>query len=211
MLRALFVALIAVAAVPLPAFAQSFSTRWGLQATFTPAWFVPDAAKDLFSSESLTVEGSELRIGFVRGRTLGGDWGISFVQKTLSDGSFTDNGDVIRTTEGVVVRGAAIDRFVSFGTIKERVQIGMILGIGAGAASGSAIERDTRTGLTQQIEAKHFFSPFDQEIPVVPLARLELAVAAIVVPGLKIRASGGLNYPGVAMVTIGGVYLFGER
>lgn len=211
MLRAVFFALIAVAAVPLPAFAQSFSTRWGLQASFTPSWSVPDAAKDLFSAESMKVEGRELRIGFVRGRTLGGDWGISFVQKSLSDGAFADTGDVIRTSERVVVRGAAIDRFVNFGTIKERVQIGMILGIGAGAASGTATERDKRTGVETQIEAKHFFTPFDQEIPVVPLARLELAIAAIIAPGLKIRASGGLNYPGVAMVTVGGVYLFGER
>jgi hypothetical protein len=50
-----------------------------------------------------------------------------------------------------------------------------------------------------------------EELPVVPLGRLELAVAAIVMPGLKVRASGGINYPGVATFTVGGVYLFGER
>lgn len=204
-------ALIVVTAVPAPAFAQSLRTRWGLQATFTPSWSVPDAAKDLFSAESLKVEGRELRVGFVRGRTLGGDWGVSFVQKSLSDGSFADSTDVLRATRGVLVRGVAIDKFAAFGTIKERVQVGMILGIGVGTASGVVTERDKITGVDEQLEARHFFSPFEQEIPVVPLARLELAVAAIVAPGLKIRASGGVNYPGVATVTIGGVYLFGER
>lgn len=198
-------------AVPISAFAQSFNSRWGLQASFVPSWSVPDAAKDLFDAETLTVEGSEIRVGFVRGRTLGGDWGISYVQKGLDDGSFADSTGFTRTTTGVTVRGIAIDKFAPFGTIKERVQIGMIFGIGAGQASGTVQEFDKFTGLTEEIEAKHFFSPMGQEIPVVPLARLELAVAAIVMPGLKIRASGGINYPGVARITLGAVYLFGER
>lgn len=206
---ALFV--LVLLATPLCAAAQSFNSRWGVQASFVPSWSVPEAAKDLFDAETLTVEGSELRVGVVRGRTLGGDWGISYVQKMLDDGSFTESPSFTRTTEGVTVRGVAIDKFAPFGTIKERVQIGMIFGIGVGQASGVVRHFDKQTGDTADVEAKRFFSPFGQDIPVVPLARVELAVAAIVMPGLKIRASGGVNYPGVSRFTLGGVYLFGER
>ena len=197
--------------VPVSASAQSFNSRWGVQASFVPSWTVPDVAKDLFDAETLTVEGGEIRIGFVRGRTLGGDWGISYVQKWLDDDSFSDSPSFTRTTSGVTVRGIAIDKFAPFGTIKDRVQIGMIFGIGVGQASGTVREFDKDTGITEDIEAKHFFSPMGQEIPVVPLGRLELAVAAIVMPGLKLRASGGVNYPGIAAITVGAVYLFGER
>lgn len=203
--------LLVLLATPLPTAAQSFNSRWGLQASFVPSWSVPEPAKDLFDAEVLTVEGSEIRVGVVRGRTLGGDWGISYVQKGLKDGSFADSPDFTRTTTGVTVRGIALDKFAPFGTIKERVQIGMIFGIGAGQASGTVQQLNKHNGLTEEIEAKQFFSPMGQEIPVVPLARLELAVAAIVMPGFKIRASGGVNYPGVAKFTLGAVYLFGER
>lgn len=209
--RSLVVAFVILLVTPMHAVAQSFNSRWGIQAGFVPSWTVPDVAKDLFDAETLTVEGSEFRIGFVRGRTLGGDWSVSYVQKWLDDGSFADSRDFTRTTSGVTVRGVALDKFAPFGTIKERVQIGMIFGIGVGQASGVVRHLDKATGSTVDVEAKRFFSPMGQEIPVVPLARLELAVAAIVMPGLKIRASGGVNYPGVARITLGAVYLFGER
>lgn len=204
-------ALLVILATPMSAFAQSFNSRWGIQASFVPSWSVPDAAKPLFDADTLTVEGTEIRVGVVRGRTLGGDWGISYVQKWLDDGSFADSSDFTRRTTGVTVRGVAIDKFAPFGTIKERVQVGIIFGIGAGQASGTVQQLDKHTGLTGEIDSKHFFSPMGEEIAVVPLARLELAVAAIVMPGLKIRASGGVNYPGVATISLGAVYLFGER
>lgn len=211
MLRLLTAVIAAILVSPMLASAQSFNSRWGFQASFVPSWTVPDAAKDLFDAETLTVEGSEIRVGFVRGRTLGGDWGISYVQKWLDDSSFADSPSFTRATSGVTVRGIAIDKFAPFGTIKDRVQIGMIFGIGVGQASGTVREFDKDTGVTEVIEAEKFFSPMGQEIPVVPLGRLELAVAAIVMPGLKVRASGGINYPGIATVTLGAVYLFGER
>jgi hypothetical protein len=42
---------------------------------------------------------------------------------------------------------------------------------------------------------------------VVPLLRLELAAAAIVVPGLKVRASGGFAMPGYHRFGLTFVYL----
>jgi hypothetical protein len=48
-------------------------------------------------------------------------------------------------------------------------------------------------------------------IGYMPLGRIEVAVGAIIVRGLKVRISGGLNMPGVP--AIGGtlVYLFGAH
>ena len=37
------------------------------------------------------------------------------------------------------------------------------------------------------------------------------AVAGIVTPALKVRASGGFNYPGTHSFSISGVYLFGAQ
>jgi hypothetical protein len=46
---------------------------------------------------------------------------------------------------------------------------------------------------------------------VVPLAKLELTVAGLVAPGLKVRASGGFNFPGYQAGSISLVYFFGPR
>lgn len=211
MSRAVVIALAAVLLSASAASAQSFNSHWGIQASFAPSWTVPDSARVIFDADTLSVEGSEFRVGVVRGRTLGGDWGLSFVQKSLDDGSFTDGEAVTRTARDVIVRGVAIDKFGVFGTIKERVQIGMIFGVGVGTASGSVTEFNKELDVSEEVEGKRFFSFMGEELPVVPLGRLELAVAAIVMPGLKVRASGGINYPGVATFTVGGVYLFGER
>jgi hypothetical protein len=37
------------------------------------------------------IAGSEFRIGFVRGRMLGGDWGVSYVRKRVDDGSYEES------------------------------------------------------------------------------------------------------------------------
>lgn len=44
-----------------------------------------------------------------------------------------------------------------------------------------------------------------------PLGKVEAAVAVIAAPGLKIRASGGFNFPGYSVFRITGVYLFGAN
>ena len=49
------------------------------------------------------------------------------------------------------------------------------------------------------------------ETDYLPLGKIELAVGAIVAPGLKIRVSGGFNMPGVPAIGGTVVYLFGAR
>lgn len=198
-------------ALPAYSTAQPNKTYWGVQAQFAPKWEVKDSFKPLFDADAVDISGSEFRIGFVRGRTLGSDWGVSYVRKSLKNGSRATNSDVERTTRNAIVSGVSIDKFSPFGTIRDRVQIGMTYGIGVGSAKGDVIERDLLTGGTGVIEAKHFFSPFGTDLQVVPLAEVQLAVAVIARPGFKIRASGGLNYPGITVFTIAGVYLFGEK
>ena len=45
----------------------------------------------------------------------------------------------------------------------------------------------------------------------MPLARIELAVAGIIVPGFKVRASGGFGMPGYHTFNIAFVYLISPR
>lgn len=51
----------------------------------------------------------------------------------------------------------------------------------------------------------------DVLFPVVPLIKVEAAGAVILAPGLKVRVSGGMNYPSKAAFSIGAVYLIGAR
>jgi len=48
------------------------------------------------------------------------------------------------------------------------------------------------------------FSPF-------PFGKVEAAVGVILAPGVKIRGSGGFDFPGYTMFSITGVFLFGAR
>lgn len=200
--RVLVVSAVVLFLLPVSAAAQD--SHWGLAVSFTPSWKAKDSVKVLFQADALDLSGSEFRAGVVRGRTLGGDWGLSFVRKTIKKGSVVD-GDEGRYVLGdsVTLTGGTLDKFAVFGTIKERVQIGMLLGIGAAQIKGTAVRDGVET-----VEAKEALRLAGQDIKFSPLARLELAVGVIVVEGFKIRASGGVNYPGYTTFSIGGVYFF---
>lgn len=211
-------------------------SSWGLSGVLAPSWKVPadnEIFKLLFEADELNVGGSEFRIGFVRGRMLGGDWGVSYVRRKIDDGStiatsYGDEPEVgfhigeFTTTRDVVIDGVEVHKFTPFATIKRRVQIGLLFGGGVGTAKGTL---DTRivdanfqfVGGRQMIspveslevrEAKELILPGNG---IVPLGRLELAVAGLVTPGLKVRASGGLSFPGMHSFSISAVYLFGAQ
>jgi hypothetical protein len=208
------VLLLCLAAVP--AQAQFDDTLWGISGTVNPGWKSPSYVGVVFGAKDndanyFALEGSELSIGFVRGKNLGGEWGISFVRSTFKDGSFVVRDDGSRvTTKKNSILGGMIHRFVPFGTIKERVQIGMNIGIGAGQIRGEMVKAGP--GQTQTvIKGKEFLTIDDTNIPVSPLAKLELSIGAILTPGLKIRANGGLNFPGYQKFSVTATYLFGAR
>ena len=188
-------------------------------------------------SSSVDIQGSEFRIGVARGRELGGDWTLSLVRKRFDRTSrvaemnrfewFDGRRTIVESygfdyqLEDVTLTGIEYQRFRPFVTIKERAQIGMIYGGGVGWLGGEArgVEFDpngTRAverpadGLFSEGEVG-LFSVMDYTLKPVPLAKLELAVAGLIVPGLKVRASGGFNFPGYEVGSISVVYLFGSR
>ncbi len=69
------------------AFAQSDRSVWGVSGSFAPKWTTPSEMAILFDTDTAAITGSEFRAGVVRGRPLGGDWGVSFVRKNFSDDS----------------------------------------------------------------------------------------------------------------------------
>ena len=70
---------------PVSARAQEAS-HWGAAVSFTPSWSIPTSIGKIFGSD-LNVNGSDVSIGVVRGRDFGGDWGVSYIHKTVNDNS----------------------------------------------------------------------------------------------------------------------------
>jgi len=76
MVRRIAVVIVAVLSVASQAAAQD---QWGVNVALTPSWESGPVVKQLFSADRVDMQGSEVRVGFVRGLELSGDWGISFV------------------------------------------------------------------------------------------------------------------------------------
>ena len=230
-------ALVGVATISLcavqPAAAQTHRSHWGVSGTLTPTWKTPSEIGPLFEVEPVDLSGSEFRVGIVRGRDLSGEWGLSFVRKRIKDGSTI--GEIVDSCDGsgclpegtlysfddVTMTGVALHKFVPFGTIKRRLQIGMTFGAGVARFEGDArgdvyfVDTDfspngapTRVSRHEAtvVPAKDLFV-----IEVVPIGDLQLSVAAILAPGLKVRASGGVSTPGYHIFSLTASYLFGAR
>jgi len=231
---ALVVMISASVSIPRVAAAQDGS-HWGVAASFTPKWTVPDRLKVVFDADEVDLESSDFTIGVARGRQTGGDWSVSFVRKAFKDGSSISdigvdcgafvngcfaNGESL-TTQNVRLNGVLAVKFIPFVTIHRRVQIGITLGGGVGTLSGTLDRRvvfaDYRfdgsgqpSGVQEEthetVDAKELF-PFSP----VPLGVVQISGGVMVAPGLKIRATGGLDFPGSSKFTIYGVYLIGAK
>lgn len=217
--------------------AAAQDSSWGVAGTMVPSWRVPDnssVSEAVFEAERVDLGGSEFRVGVVRGRMLSGDWGVSYVRRQIDDGSTISGETTIdpsvpgftlgetRTTRDVQIDGVEVHKFIPFGTIKQRVQIGLLLGGGAGVTRGVLESRDLfvdffqvgNTSIPFVRERREIKDADELIVPgngIVPLARLELAVAGLITRGLKIRVSGGIGVPGVHAFSITGLYLFGAR
>lgn len=199
---AILLALVFLVLTPRTASAQRKS--WGLSVGFIPSWKTVSPSKSLFSADRTELSGSEFRVGIVRGRTKGGDWGISYVRKSLDAGGVVVAGaNSYQLGSGVNMNGALLHAAPALGHITEHVQIGLVFSAGVAQVTGSA----TRNGLAV-VDAKQALTPFGYETSVQPLGGLELSVAAIATKGFKIRATGGVTWPGIFKIGIGGVYLF---
>lgn len=225
--------LLVVCTAPATVSAQDDS-HWGVAVGWVPEWESHDIVKILFDdAERLELTGDEFRIGIGRGRTLGGDWSISYIRKKLDAGSRLviedprledfGTGETFLVSEDVLVQdvnlqGIEWQRFVPFATIKRRVQIGMTFGVGIAQVEGTIVRRqsfaefnETTFDLVQASSETQ--EPAQQmvigESEYLPLGKIEISVGAIVAPGLKVRVSGGFNMPGVPAIGGTVVYLFG--
>jgi hypothetical protein len=227
---------LAVFLVPTVARAQSTS-GWGLIGSIVPAqsWNVISPLDEYLFAHGGTadISGSDFTIGIARGRTLGGDWSVSYVRRTLEDGSrfqadtetcFNDicSPEIAEfyLTRGATFSGVEVHKYFNFVTIARRVQVGLNLASGIGAfdgdlerhnfdndfrfVGGQLITVRTETVTTEPARDFASISPF-------PLGKVEAAVGVIAAPGLKIRASGGLNFPGSSVFRLTGIYLFGAH
>jgi hypothetical protein len=188
------------------------------------------------SPDHLALKGNEFRIGVGRGKSLGGDWAVSYIHRRVESGSQSiveePHSEVIGnqtfifsetlTVQDVTFDGIVWDKFVPFATIKQRVQIGMSFGVGVAKIKGTVLRRSqgvdfVRVGnstvtvpiITEEtVDANALLV---EEIDYLPLGRIEAAAAFIVIPSVKVRVTGGFNLPGVPAMGVQGVYLFGAR
>jgi hypothetical protein len=164
--RILLVGLLALVFPGLSSAQDDEPSSWGVIGSFVPEWKVPERleilaaahfSEDDASIAELDLRGGEFRIGVARGRALSGDWGVSFVRKTLEDnvidGTFgrscfgTSSSPVWvlqcqRLTsqlsrQDVLLNGIEVHKFIAFATIGQVVQLGLNLGGGYGWAKGT--------------------------------------------------------------------------
>ena len=107
--------------------------------------------------------------------------------------------------------GFEFHKFEPFKTWRERVQLGMLGAVGLARLQGQIYKRTT----TDAGDVESFDTSAGELFPpstsVVPLLRMELAAAVIVVPGLKVRASGGFAMPGYHTFGLSFLYLIPSR
>ena len=207
---------VCVLALPGGAQAQIDDTSWGITAGVSPRWSMPGTLlAELFDATTLDVKGPEFRVGVIRGTTLGGEWGVSLIHKRLSKEStlaIEGSDDVLLVVaDDAELLGLEVHRFFPFARAGEHVQIGANLG------GGIAQLRGFVTGSYRGITSTDFTLRFPEafvaagrEIDWLPLARAELAAAALVGERLKVRVSGGFNMPGFQVVSLSFSYLLGQ-
>ena len=194
--------------------------QWGVNIALTPSWQTGPGVQALFNADRIDLRGSDLRIGFVRGVDIDGDWGFSFVNTTFAANSTVDVdvapcsrgtcGTFLNTVDRTRMTGFEFHQFQPFKTWRDRVQLGMIGAVGLGWMHGQVHKRTVTdaSDVETLTDAGEIFPPSKS---VMPLVRVEVAVAGIILPGFKVRASGGFGMPGYHTFSIGFIYLIQER
>jgi hypothetical protein len=233
--------LVAVLLTATGAFAQEpdpgRESHWGVSGSLIPRWEFPRALAEVWNLDT-DMKGSEFRVGIVRGSDLGGDWGVSFVKKVIDDDSVVQLREqacvqlpggsaqcargAYHVTRDAGMRGVEAHLFMPFGTIKRRVQVGATFAGGVAEIQGTSnrfiehlVVNGSRVTLATESIGSGPFKETLQDLPqdwkVVPIGRVALGVAVIAAPGFKIRAEGGVNFPGYHRVAVHAHYLFGAQ
>jgi hypothetical protein len=160
--RTLIAASLLACVLPAPAAAQGDDGKhFGVSVSFSPYW---KSRSDYLVTMGLedvgTLEGTEFTVGMVRGRTFGGEWGVSFVRKPFKDTttvteetnsdsgqcgtgcsfSFTNTTTSTTAFHDVYAQGIEVHWAPSFVTISNRVQIGMNIAGGIAVPKGTIDE-----------------------------------------------------------------------
>jgi hypothetical protein len=221
---------------------NSKTSHWGVLFSATPSWYVPSSITDKIASGggAATVVGTRFTIGIVRGRAMSGDWGVTFVHEPVKDGSNAFSSDTscgfangpisggcfntsgAGKAQGVKMNGVQVHKFIPFGMIKRRVQVGIELAGGIGKLSGTLqktssditnVQRNPKTGQqTALLTTTVTTEDVTAELPgKVPLGHLAVVAAAIINPAIKVRWEGGMLMPGQSFSTLMVTFLFGAH
>ena len=191
--------------------------QWGIQVGLTPSWQTADPARFLFQADRIDLRGSDVHVGFVRGKPFEGDWGMSFVNKAIRENSTLDlnissctHGDCgtfYRTLPQTRMTGLEFHEFIPYKTWQERVQLGMVGSVGLAWLRGHVYKRTITEQAdveSYQADAAELFAPSKT---VVPLLSMQIAVAGVVTENIKVRASGGFSMPGYTKFSVAFIYL----
>jgi hypothetical protein len=215
--------------------AQNRESHWGVSASFVPRWDFPEALANVWNMDA-DMSGMEMRVGIVRGSDLGGDVGVSFVKKRVDDDStvFLRESACVdvpggrsacargtyHVTQDAGMTGVEGHVFIPFATIRGRVQIGGMFAVARFDGTTDrflehlVVNGSNVTVVTDPLGTgpfKEALQDLPQDWKVVPIGRVELAVGFLVRPGLKLRATGGVNFPGYHIVGFNVQYLFGAE
>jgi hypothetical protein len=220
---------------------NSEASHWGVVFSATPSWTVPNSIiNKIASGGGATIVGTQFTIGIVHGRAMSGDWGVTFVHEPVKDrsngfssdtncgfangpmpgGCFNTSGAAV--TQGVKMNGVQVHKFIPFGVIKQRVQLGIEVAGGIGKLSGmlqkfssdiTNVQRNPKTGVqTGLLTTTITTEDVTAELPSkVPLGHLAFVAAAIITPAIKVRWEGGMLMPGQSFSTLVVTFLFGAH
>ena len=205
--RVLLVCALVAAAFASPAFAQD-SKHWGVTASLAP-WSADKRFSGLYFAKDLDFSGKSERYGVTRGSARGNEWALVFIRRTINEGGtiLGNDGRAFEVGPNVKLTGFMAEQFGSFGTIARRVQIGVVVAAGVARAEGVMV----RVPSGVEYEAREVLTLFAREVGFQLLLRGELAVAVAVAPGLKLRFSGGFDWPGTTVVGVTAMYFFGDK
>ena len=181
---------------------QFEESLWGVQASLTPEWRSAGLARDILGLEKFDLSGSDFSVGFARGRTRSGHWGVSFLRQEWREVSVCAVLECFGATGSVQLRGIAANWFVPFGSpfAGDRLQVGMHVDAGAGWFQGNVrVDEVFGQGVPldregTQVPAQELLLDGWQSVPL-PLVRAEVAIAVTVALGLKVIGSGGYGFP----------------
>jgi hypothetical protein len=224
--------------------------HWAVTFSLTPRWDIyPIGLSGFAGAERVEIEGPDGRssmwgsnwsIGFARGRALGRDWGISFARQDIRKDAVIDRtyglagrpcfpntciqGERV-VFQDVSVIGPEAHLYVPFFTIKERVQVGLMMAGGIGKFTGTAFVDNFEQDITAQPIPPNFQLPIirtQRQGPIGEVAdviyydgsdwtatgRIQPGAAVIVSQALKLHVGAGFHYPGTTYFSMRATYFF---